>query len=79
MSISLDARSGRDPTFSVYGACQGAETNMLDEAQWAWLDEELARPSEITIVASGVQVLMPTDQTRTLGSYCSYDRSRWYL
>lgn len=71
--INLDARSGRDPTFSSYGACQGSSSRMLDDAQWAWLDTELARPSVVKIISSGTQVLPPTDQSRSLSSYCAYD------
>lgn len=72
-SIMLDARSGRDPTHSYHGACQGAGTKMLSEQQWAWLETELSRKSEIKIIASGVQVLPPTDQTRDSSEYCADD------
>ena len=30
---------------------------MLSSAQWRWLEQELARPAEVTVIASGVQVL----------------------
>lgn len=72
--IVLDARSGRSPTFSSYGTCQGAASRMLSEDQWSWLDVELARPSAIKIIASGIQVLPPTNLQSTSGSsYCAYD------
>ena len=31
---------------------------MLSPAQWRWLEQELARPAEVTVIASGVQVLL---------------------
>lgn len=71
--INLDARSGRDPTFPSYGACKGGSSQMLDDVQWAWLDAELTRPSVVKVLSSGTQVLPPTDQSRSLGSYCAYD------
>lgn len=30
---------------------------LLGEAQWAWLEEQLERPAEIRLIASGIQVL----------------------
>ena len=71
--IMLDARSGRDPTYSYHGECRGAETQMLSQYQWTWLEEELRKESEITIIGSGIQVLPPTDQTRERGDYCADD------
>ena len=45
---------------------------MLSEDQWVWLEAELARPSPIKIIASGVQVLPPTDQRRgDQADYCA--------
>jgi alkaline phosphatase D len=37
------------------------------------LDTELAKVSVVKVIVSGVQVLHPTDQTRALSTYCSYD------
>ena len=37
--ILLDARSGRDPTYFTYGKCQGANSRMLIDEQWDWLDK----------------------------------------
>lgn len=37
--ILLDARSGRDPTYFTYGECKGANSRMLIEEQWDWLDK----------------------------------------
>ena len=72
-AIMLDARTDRDPTFASYGTCKGAASRILSDAQWAWLDAELAKTSEIKIIGSGIQVLPPTDQQRALTSYCAYD------
>lgn len=72
--IALDARSGRNPTYSSYGTCQGASTHMLSADQWSWLDTELARPSAVKVIASGIQVLPPTNlQSTAASSYCAYD------
>ena len=54
-------------TRSLSGECQGASTQMLSSTQWSWLEEELAKEAEITVIVSGVQVVMwqvfqPTDR-----------------
>ena len=54
--IMLDARSGRDPTYSIFGECKGSATKIISDNQWAWLEEELERESEIKIIGSGIQV-----------------------
>ena len=54
--IMLDARSGRDPTYSSAGVCKGSATRILTDAQWTWLEQELERESEIKIIGSGIQV-----------------------
>jgi len=46
---------------------------MLSAAQWSWLDTELAKVSVVKVIATGIQVLHPTDQTRALSTYCAYD------
>ena len=56
---------GRDPTYATHGQCRGAETKMLSEQQWTWFENELHHQSEIKVIASGIQVLPPTDQTRS--------------
>ena len=72
--IILDNRSQRDPTFRRFGECRGSETRMLGQEQWAWLEAELERESEIKIIGSGVQVLPPTDIiTRIPQMYCAHD------
>ncbi|MFC6633241.1 alkaline phosphatase D family protein [Microbulbifer taiwanensis] len=70
--IMLDARYHRSPTFSDYGRCEGDNSSMLGEAQWAWLEQELARPSEIKVIGSGIQVLPPLHRDRNLNQYCAY-------
>jgi alkaline phosphatase D len=72
--IALDARTARDPSFSKYGTCKGADSKMLSQEQWSWLEEQMNLHSEIKVIASGVQVLPPTDLITTSPSkYCSYD------
>lgn len=71
-SIMLDARYFRSATFSSYGTCQGDNATMLGDAQWTWLEQELAKPSAIKIIASGIQVLPPLHRGRSLSSYCAY-------
>jgi alkaline phosphatase D len=72
--INLDARYHRSPTYADYGACEGDESTMLGATQWTWLENELmTRPSEIKIIASGIQLLPTTHHGRSLDSYCAYD------
>ena len=59
--INLDNRYHRSPTYDTYGECIGASSTILGSAQWAWLEDELRRPSEIKVIASGIQVLPPTN------------------
>ena len=33
---------------------------MLSSTQWAWLEEELTKEAEITVIVSGVQVVILT-------------------
>lgn len=40
-----------------YEAASGADAQMLGEAQWKWLEEQLKMPAEIRIVGSSIQVL----------------------
>jgi alkaline phosphatase D len=77
-SIMLDARYFRSPTFSSYGTCQGDNSTVLGDAQWAWLEQELAKPSEIKIIASGIQVLPPLHRARNLNSYCAYGNGQQF-
>jgi len=71
--ILLDARSGRDPTYFTYGECKGANSRMLIDEQWDWLDKELEKTSTIKVIGSGVQVLPPTYQSRVQSIYCADD------
>jgi len=72
--IMLDARSGRDPTYSTFGSCKGADSKMLNDVQWQWLEDRLTLvKSEITVIASGTQVLAPTSQTTNREEFCADD------
>ena len=71
--IHIDARSHRSPTYNSYGPCEGENSTILGDEQWAWLQAELNRPSEIKVIGSGIQVLPPTYYGRSLTSYCAYD------
>jgi len=72
--ILLDNRSERDPTYSRFGECKGSATQILSDTQWAWLETELEKKSEIKIIGSGVQVLPPTNQVYgELTNFCSHD------
>lgn len=64
--IMLDTRSLRSPlkpkgAAFPYGGRYEPDTDqtktMLGEAQWAWLEAELAKPADLRIVVSSVQVL----------------------
>lgn len=70
--ITLDARYFRSPTFASYGACEGDATTILGEQQWQWLEKELSKPSEIKLIASGIQVLPPLYQGRNRNNYCAF-------
>ena len=74
--ITLDARYFRSPTFSNYGTCEGDNSTILGEQQWQWLESELSKPSEIKIIASGIQVLPPLHKGRSLNSYCAYGNGK---
>lgn len=70
--IMLDARYHRSPTFSSYGKCEGESSTILGDAQWAWLQSEFDKKSEVKIIGSGIQVLPPLYQGRSKSSYCAY-------
>ncbi|AOT09318.1 alkaline phosphatase D family protein [Pseudoalteromonas luteoviolacea] len=70
--ITLDARYFRSPTFTNYGACEGDKTTILGEQQWQWLEQQLNTPSEIKLIASGIQFLPPLYQGRSRDKYCAY-------
>ena len=71
--INLDGRSHRSPTFKKSGRCEGGNSDMLGVDQWAWLEKEMDRESEVKVIGSGVQVLPPTHRGRNLSEYCSHD------
>ncbi|ESP95432.1 alkaline phosphatase D family protein [Pseudoalteromonas luteoviolacea] len=70
--ITLDARYFRSPTFDNYGTCEGDQTTILGEKQWQWLEQQLDIPSEIKLIASGIQFLPPLYQGRSRDKYCAY-------
>ena len=56
--ILLDGRTFRDALKKKDGVCvPHAEpgSTMLGEAQWHWLEEQLQKPADLRIIASGVQ------------------------
>lgn len=71
--IHVDARYFRSPSFSNFGSCEGADSTILGDEQWAWLEGELNRASEVKIIGTGIQVLPPTYRGRSVSEYCSYD------
>lgn len=40
-----------------YEAASAPEAQMLGEAQWKWLEEQLSQPAEVRIIGSSIQVL----------------------
>jgi len=61
--ILLDGRSFRSPLeddpspYRRYRPATDPSKTLLGEAQWTWLEEQLRRPAEIRLIASGIQVL----------------------
>ena len=51
--IMLDVRYNRDQPYS------GGD--VLGEAQWAWLEEQLNQPASLRFIVSGMQVLLPEE------------------
>jgi alkaline phosphatase D len=75
--INLDARYHRS---SVYSSnCEGKDSTILGAEQWSWLEAELQVTSDIKVIASGIQVLVPTYLPPVIGpgiyGYCAYDGS----
>jgi alkaline phosphatase D len=74
--ILLDVRYHRSPIFSSDGYCQGANSTMLGQKQWIWLEKELKKPSKIKVIGSALQVMQPTDLLYTnANSYCANDNA----
>lgn len=70
--ISLDARYHRSLSFpKSYAACEGASSTILGDTQWEWLQNELNRTSDIKVIASGIQVLPPTNKENA-NTMCAY-------
>eukprot|EP00041_Stephanoeca_diplocostata_P000092 m.13349 g.13349 ORF g.13349 m.13349 type:complete len:1437 (+) comp10091_c0_seq3:247-4557(+) len=72
--ILLDARYHRSPTYASFGTCEGDASQMLSPEQWSWLETELAKPSAVKIIGSGIQVLPPLAPTHVTSKsqYCAY-------
>ncbi|WP_284124745.1 alkaline phosphatase D family protein [Parerythrobacter aestuarii] len=45
------------PPLGPYVPSEDASKTMLGEAQWAWLEQELAKPADLRILVSSIQVL----------------------
>ncbi|MEL7447548.1 MAG: alkaline phosphatase D family protein, partial [Pseudomonadota bacterium] len=45
------------PPLGVYAPSADASKTMLGAEQWAWLEQELAKPADMRIVASSIQVI----------------------
>jgi alkaline phosphatase D len=72
--INMDVRYHRSITLAEDGPCDGASSTFLGDTQWRWLEAELSKDSDLKIVASGTQVLPPTNRDhRKLNAYCAYD------
>ncbi|MEM8494776.1 MAG: alkaline phosphatase D family protein [Planctomycetota bacterium] len=69
--IMLDTRTFRDPLdrhpkgreeidghrYGPYTQSTDTSRTLLGEAQWAWLEEQLAQPADVRIIASSIQVV----------------------
>jgi len=64
--ILLDTRSFRSPLVRAavkpaktgpYLPSEDSNATLLGEAQWVWLAEQLARPAEVRIIASSIQLI----------------------
>jgi alkaline phosphatase D len=77
--ILLDVRYHRSPIFQSDGYCQGANSTMLGEKQWIWLEKELKKQSKIKVIGSALQVMQPTDLLYTkANSYCANDNATFF-
>ncbi len=70
--IMLDSRYDRSPTHAQYSNCEDS-TTMLNDSQWNWLEDELKRETELKLIASGIQILPPTNLLRPRETFCSYN------
>ena len=64
--IALDARYNR--------TARGRGHDMLGEAQWAWLEDQLTRPADLRFVLSGQQILL--GRSTVWESWSKYPRSK---
>lgn len=68
--LLLDVRYHRDDPFT-YG-------DMLGEAQWQWLEEELRKPAELRFIVSGSQVLLEADRGSETWAQYPTERERLF-
>lgn len=68
--LMLDVRTHRDQPF-VYG-------DMLGEAQWQWLEEELQKPADLRFVVSGSQLLLEADSGSETWAQYPTERQRLF-
>lgn len=64
--LMLDVRYHRDEP--------GSDADMLGEAQWAWLGEQLRQPADLRLIVSGTQVLL--DKASGSETWDQYPRAR---
>mmetsp|Transcript_8535 Transcript_8535/g.14167 ORF Transcript_8535/g.14167 Transcript_8535/m.14167 type:complete len:749 (-) Transcript_8535:122-2368(-) len=77
--VMLDVRTSRSPTFEENGYCQEENSTVLGDAQWEWLEAELQEKSKIKVIATGMQVMQPTDQLfNDVESYCANDGDTFF-
>lgn len=56
------AWSKERPPLGSYLPDDSADKTMLGEAQWAWLEQELAKPADVRILVSSIQVITEAHQ-----------------
>jgi len=85
--ILLDTRFFRSPLATIpqerqrglgrYGPGSDPAATMLGEEQWRWLAQELAKPAELRIVVSSIQVLTDAHEFERWGNFPA-ERERLY-
>lgn len=56
-SLDRPPYSRERPALGPYVPTQATDRTMLGEEQWEWLEEELAKPADLRLVVSSIQVL----------------------
>lgn len=69
--VMLDGRYNRSPRPAADGV-------MLGEVQWRWLEAQLARPAELRLVVSGVQVVAHNPQHQENWAAFARERARLF-